>query len=247
MTLLDVATQLDETVHAVWRPTVGEHSIQCARRGPREDRDPDRIVDKARSRKESQRRSAVTLRRFVCHNRIDRLLTLTFAAETLISDRGSVVKKVQAFFRILRIKIPGIKYVYTLELHPGGHGYHIHAGLDRWVSVETVRECWTHGFIDLRRITTKSRGSARDQQRQCARYLAKYACKAEDEGRESGGHRYERSQGDNPTEHRIECDSWAGAEAWLRQKIRRPIRWEWSSQDVDADEWKGPRTLCLWE
>jgi hypothetical protein len=99
----------------------------------------------------------------------------------------------------------------------------------------------------VRRITTKSRGNSHAQRAACARYLAKYACKSEDEGRMPGGHRYERSQSGPVTEFRIECDSWAGAVEWLRAKVRQPITWEWCSDDVEDGSWLGPRTLCLWE
>lgn len=217
---------------------------------PRERRKPDdqgeRIPDLVRSRKEAQKRAAKQVRRWCVHARLDRLLTLTIAEATGLEDRPRVMRMVRRFFLAARVRYPRLRYLYVLELHPGGHGYHIHVAVSEWLDPVVVRECWTHGFIDVRRIKTKSRGSLLEQARHCARYVAKYACKSEDEGRGLGGHRYERSQGTPIPEIRIECDSWSAAEAWLRSKIRRPIVWTWSSLEA-GDDWHGPPTLVLWE
>ncbi len=245
--LLDVATKLDRTVTACWRPTVGEHSL-VDRREPREkeESEVERIPDVVRSRKEAQLRATKQVRRWCVHARLDRLVTLTIGERTDISDRERVATMVAKMFRKLRKVYPALRYLYVLELHPGGHGYHCHAAVNLWIDPVALREAWGQGFVDVRRIKTKSRGSLAEQSRLAARYMAKYATKSEDEGRSAGRHRYERSQGDPIPEFRIECDSWGAAEAWLRSKLRRPVIWQWISPDDDPT-WLGPRTLVLWE
>jgi hypothetical protein len=245
--LLDVATKLDRTVTATWRPTVREHSV-TVRREPKvlvEDPEPP-VVDRERSKREAQKRATKNVRRWCVHAKLDRLLTVTFAEKTTTDDRATVARTLAGFFRRLKARYPGLHYLYVLEEHPGGHGYHSHAAVNMWLDPVVVRECWGHGFIDIRRIKTKGRGTLLEQSRMAGRYIAKYATKSEDAGRHMGGHRYERSQGEPIPEVRIECDSWAAAEAWLRGKLRGAVVWQWASDD-DDDAWKGPRTLVLWE
>lgn len=244
--LLDVATKLTGTAVATWRPTVGEHSIvrPYVARERLEPEEP--IPDPVRSRREAQKRATKMVRRWCVHARLDRLVTLTIAEETDLEDRERVRRLVARFFSLLRGRYSGLHYVYVLELHPGGHGYHVHAAVNQWLDPVHVRACWTHGFIDVRRIKTKVRGSLRDQSRLAGRYISKYATKSEDEGRLAGRHRYERSQGEAIPEIRMEADSWQAVEAWLRSKLRSVVVWSWSSVD-QGEDWHGPPTLVLWE
>jgi hypothetical protein len=138
---------------------------------------------------------------------------------------------------------PGLLYVYALELHPGGHGYHVHLGFNRYVAKAQLKKHWPHGYVDIRLLKVKAVRGAREQARRTAAYLAKYACKAEDEGRSLGRHRYERSQGNNPIEERIE-GSW-GAVTEIFEDLGAFSFWTWDS--ASDEHWFGPRTLIFRE
>jgi hypothetical protein len=145
--------------------------------------------------------------------------------------------------RILGSSHKGFLYIYSLEVHPGGHGFHVHLGFNMYVSKEKLRAAWPWGFVDIRMLKVKAVRGAREQARRTAQYLAKYACKSEDEGRQLGRHRYERSQGNNPTEERFE-GSW-GALTELFEDRGAFSLWSWDSA-VD-DQWCGPRTIVFRE
>lgn len=228
---------------AVWRPTVGEHSIQVVRRPVHPDDRKSSPPDPERSRREGQRRARIVVRRWCVHNQISRLLTLTFAGEHGVHDRDAVLRHLRAFFRLLGSHHEDIKYLYSLELHPGGHGYHVHIGVDRYLSKDEIRSAWPHGYIDIRRLKVKSARGKREQWRAVARYIAKYACKAEDEGRQAGRHRYERTQGHNPTEHRFRASM--GALSELFRERGAYSMWSWDS--AFDDQWCGPRTIVFRE
>lgn len=65
----------------------------------------------------------------------------------------------------------GVKYVMNYELHPGGHGWHVHAVFNRFVPLRSClvkMQSFGFGRIDVRRVG--SRG--------VADYLAKHCLKA---------------------------------------------------------------------
>lgn len=241
-TPLDVATKLVQSARATFRPTIGEHCVQVKRRTVELLGDPEpREVDRQRSETEARRRAAVVIRRYAVHNRIDRLVTLTFAGTGMdFEQRGVVVQRVQTFIRKLRSLASDVVYVYVLEVHPGGHGYHVHIGLNRWIAKETIRACWPHGFIDIRRIKTKAH-RGRESQRLAARYLAKYSAKAHDDGRDLGSHRYERRQGCNPPEFVVEGSLGACLE-FIADRVTSNV-WQWWSSAEPG--WPGPLTVIF--
>lgn len=242
---LDRATKLTGSVVATFRPTVGEHSV-TARFVAEKDSEKESVLDPARSRREAQRRARVQVRRFCKHHKIWRLVTLTLAEETGLEDRERVRRMVVRFLEGLRRDFPRLAYVYTLELHPGGHGYHVHLGFSLFVDQRLIKQRWTHGFIDVRAIIDKKRRSGKHAYEGAARYLAKYAVKAEDEGRLAGKHRYERSQSGPIPEIRIECDSFDEAVKWVRSQLKTQDVWEWRSW-IDCDDWCGPKTHIIRE
>lgn len=80
----------------------------------------------------------------------------------------------------------GVKVLGVLRKHPGGHGYHVHVLVDRYIRKEQLEEWWPHGFVDIRRLPMH----------QAARYLSKYMSDDhEGDERMPGEHRYYRSQG----------------------------------------------------
>jgi hypothetical protein len=245
VTPLDVATKLTFPPGATFRPTVGEHSVRGLYTRSTEERDP-KPPDLVRSKREAQKRAQVQVRRFCKHHGIWRLVTLTLAAKTELADRERVRRRVVRFLEGLRGRVKGLSYVYVLELHPGGHGYHVHLGFSRFVDKRLIAELWKWGWIDVRAIKLKGPKRGHSAAASCARYLGKYATKAEDEGRLSGKHRYERSQSGPIPEIRIEAESFEELVSWVRSKLKRQDVWEWRSW-VDAPDWCGPRTLILRE
>lgn len=240
---LDRATKLVQASHAVFRPTVGEHSVQVKRR-PVED--PERniaIPDPERSRREAQRRARITIRRYAVHNRINRLVTVTIGDGAGCHDRDEMIAKVRTFIRVLVSKYPALRYVYSLEMHPGGHGYHVHLGVNVYVPKELIAQAWGHGYVDVRRLKGRAERGKREAYRAAAAYLSKYVVKAEDEGRAFGKHRYERSQGNNPVEIRVEASFGACYEWVIGQLTSKP--WVWSSSSLDS--WAGPLTIIFRE
>lgn len=68
-------------------------------------------------------------------------------------------------------KYPGVKYVMNYEIHPKGHGWHIHSVWNRFIPLRVVlgklQECG-FGRVDIRRVNTKG----------VSDYLTKHALKA---------------------------------------------------------------------
>lgn len=245
VTPLDVATKLTFPPGATFRPTVGEHSVRGLYTRTLEPRE-NSVPDPERSKREAQKRAQVQVRRFCKHHSIWRLVTLTLAEETDLADRERVRRRVVRFLEGLRGRIKGLAYVYVLELHPGGHGYHVHLGFSRFVDKRLIAELWSWGWIDIRALRLKGPKRGHNAAAACARYLAKYATKAEDEGRLSGKHRYERSQSGPIPEVRIEAESFDELVKWVRERLKNPDPWEWRSW-VDSEEWFGPRCHIIRE
>lgn len=65
----------------------------------------------------------------------------------------------------------GVKYVMNYELHPGGHGWHIHAVFNRFIPLRKIMEklrIYCFGRVDVRRVNTPD----------VAEYLTKHCLKA---------------------------------------------------------------------
>jgi len=141
-------------------------------------------------------RARAEVRRYCAANQLTRLWTLTYEHGTF--DRRRVVRDVEAFCRRLRARFGELPYVYVLELHPGGHGWHVHIGLPaRFMAHKVMGELWGHGFVqyaDRQAKGMKTVGRAR----KLAGYLAKYLVK--DFQRDDQGHVYRRA----PREHRYD-------------------------------------------
>lgn len=176
------------------------------------------------------------IRRLCVEHRLFRLVTLTFKVRTDLSQRSEVVRHVGLFWRRLRRRIPGLRYLWVLEIHPGGHGWHVHAVVDRWLDKGTLAEVWGHGFVDVRRVKVHQDGaSPAESARRAAHYVAKYVAKTAAEVRELGSHRYERAQGMPLTI--------VLAEGPLAQMIALVagtfvVTWSWFSGKAEA--WHGP-------
>lgn len=242
---LDEATKLDQGAYRlVVRPRCGEATISRPTARSREaglgQPDPER------SEREAARRAQVAVRRLVCEHRLVRMWTLTLSASTTAGERPLVVRKVQQFTRRLRKVLPRVKWLAVLEWHPGGHGWHVHMVVDRFVAKVLVADLWGWGFVDTRRITTKGDTTSLGAARRAGQYVAKYLTKRDDSGAPAhvaGDHRYLRPLGMHWTE--VECEGEfahlvALAWHWWPGQI---IGWMWWSGDDTS--WRGPRVLSL--
>lgn len=194
--------------------------------------DPLAGADRARS----ARRARGRLRRYLVTNGCNKLWTLTYRGQGQ-HDRRQVVRDVQAFGRRLRSEYPGTAWAYVLELHPGGHGWHVHFSTGRYLDVYRVRRMWPHGErVDV----TRFRGGRREQARGVARYLSKYIAKELGEGLEAGEHSYEVAQGHRPIGRRVYAfGDRETARAMLVAAFWGEVPgYEWSSGD--SEDWTGP-------
>lgn len=237
-TRLDEATKLDTRVRRlVLRPRCGEATI-TAITAPR-----DCVLvgtpDPERSEREAARRAAIAVRRLVCEHRLVRMWTLTLAQRTTADDLPLVVRAVQGFCRKLRRAYPRLVWLAVLEWHPGGHGWHVHMVVNRFVPKVRIGELWGLGFVDARLIVAKGDTKGLSSARRAGQYVAKYLTKSEDEtapGHVKGDHRYLRPLGLQWTEVEAEgphCDLVA-----LVWQHLGSVTWSWFSGT--DEKWRGP-------
>lgn len=228
----------------VVRPHCGEATLH--RPTKRSDEPRAGQPDPERSEREAARRASVAVRRLVCEHRLVRMWTLTLEQATRADQRSLVVRKVQQFTRRVRTRFPKLKWLAVLEWHPGGHGWHVHMVVDRFVPKALIAEMWGWGFVDARLITQKGDSGSMGAARRAGQYVAKYLTKKADSAAPAhvaGDHRYLRPLGMGWTE--VECEGEFGdmvrlAWGWWS---RAAITWIWWSGD-DPD-WRGPRVLSL--
>ncbi len=180
---------------------------------------------------------------------IANLLTVnwTLTSEEPAFERATIVRRVNRFLTALRIELgEAFPYLYVLELHPGGHGYHVHLLLqERFIDKHKVQRMWG-GIVWFARHKRDSDGNklkARHSARQAAGYLLKYVTKDWEPG--SGEHRYERSTGFNEEEVRRLFRSFSEALAWVGSFLNGdPVLSQWESDSVE--DWHGPpvRWVC---
>jgi len=201
----------------------------------------DRPPNVARAREEAARRARGKLRRYCAANVLNRHATLTYRAPGR-EDPGLLRTDVAAFFRELRdgLEAGPLPYVWVPEWHPGGHGFHVHVALGRYVPRSAIERAWGHGFFWIKLIGNLPVGSgSRREARVVAGYLAKYVSKSfEEERRPLGQHRYEVAQGFQP--EKILCYGVSEADVIERASSvmgAQPKR-VWSSSEVEV--WHGP-------
>jgi hypothetical protein len=120
-------------------PQAGEGGgCALARRGNEPSGNP---PDAARSSAEASRRARAKLRRYCTANGLNRLGTLTYAGEGC-HDARVLRGDVSEFFRALRSGLDAgpIPYAWVPQLHPGGHGWHVHFGLGRYVARRLIEQ-----------------------------------------------------------------------------------------------------------
>ena len=200
-----------------------------------EDEDPE--ARREENRKRSARRRMAKVRRYCVANDITKLWTLTYGVAQW--DATEVMNDVNGFMRRLRDHLGEVvPYVYVLELHPGGHGIHVHIGLqDRWISHAQVRRLWGHGHVHYSKSRSGPKGA-----RMLARYLSKYMVK--DLGLVGAGrHAYEVAQGFAPVVRQIRVTTFREALDYVCALHGKTPERVWSSDDTEG--WRGPPTYAL--
>ena len=201
--------------------------------------------DPERAQSEARRRAAVQVRRFVAEHKLTRMWTLTLAKATLPEDRPRVVELLQRFTRRVRLELPHVVWLAVLEWHPGGHGWHIHMVVDKYVAKPKLQEMWIHGFVDVRRISVKGDSSSRQAVSKAASYLAKYISKPAPAGappHSPGDHRYLRPLGLSITELVAE-GSYEEMCALAWEYFPAGVGWLWHSSM--SDTWRAPPVLVM--
>lgn len=234
---LDTATFWDRPVRVRVYPKAGEAVVY-----PTQDRSswtpapPGWIPDHVRAQKEAGRRAGTMVRRLSVEYRLVRLFTLTFAES--VQERATAVDALRRFVRRARRELPSWKWLAVLELHPSGHGWHIHIGSDRYVPKELLAELWGQGFVDARliRVKTDRPRTSREAARATSGYLAKYVAKSIDAaGRAPTEHRYFHARSMVLTASDWVCaaeDAIACIQAdWGKRRI---VYWYASWQDLDG-------------
>jgi hypothetical protein len=199
-------------------------------------------------------RAAVSLRRFIEHNRLVKMWTLTNADE--VHDLSEFRGRIQSAIRRIRrdfFRGKPFPYAYVIEPHPNGHGLHCHLFLQNvFIQHAQFARAWGHGYVHYRNFCSaggtdflgrplggRSGASARYGARAAARYAAKYGGKTLDEVAGFNGHRYEVSKGFQPPRQRIRVSNFATGLHRLRQHPSfGQLDYEWHSADM-AD-WAGP-------
>lgn len=153
---------------------------------------------------------------------------------------------VQTFVKRVRRRFRGFKWLAVLEWHPGGHGWHVHMVVDRFVPKALLAELWGHGFVDARLIRPKGEATSRANGRKAGQYVAKYLGKGEGQHEqpphERGDQRYLRAEGMTITEVHAE-GSFQELVEIAKNWWPEGIGWVWSSGT--EPEWRGPPVVTF--
>lgn len=193
----------------------------------------------AEDRERSTRRSRGRLRRYAVHNRLSRLVTVTYRRPVYEFDRMRL--DVAQFERRLRGAYPGVAYQFTYELHPGGHGWHVHGGLSQFIPQARLVALWGHGFVWVFKVRARQFGAVgggREMARRVAVYLSKYIGKAS-EVIPAGRQRYSVRQGFQPLCRRVFLGSPDDVCRSMLVELGGEVpSYVWSSSG--SPEWNGP-------
>jgi hypothetical protein len=205
-------------------PECGEVTVQLRAQAPRRDalspccaraeqegrectEHDDIEPDEGASRRSACNRAKVRVRRYCVSNRLNRLVTLTYAGAGCY-DADQVAKDVHAFMVRLRSEMKlapkeRFPYLWVRELHPGGHGYHVHMIVGRFIHYDLIERAWGLGQTNVRKIRPQEAPGRPSSQghravaRSAAAYVQKYVAKSfQDEPTvPKGSHRYDCGQG----------------------------------------------------
>jgi hypothetical protein len=119
------------------------------------------------------------VRRYCAANGLNRLGTLTYAGvgchdpQVLRGDMAEFVKGLRA-----GIGAGAVPYVWVPQLHPGGHGWHVHFGVGRYVPRTLIERAWGHGFVHIKLLGDLSVGSGGARGGAADRALSGRLCRA---------------------------------------------------------------------
>ncbi len=200
------------------------------------------LTDEERASKNLERankRAVVALRRYCVRNELQKMLTLTYADE--MWDRQAVKSDMNALFvRWRRLKGDrAFPYAYVLELHPSGHGLHIHVAVPlRFIDKHWLQETWGHGIVHYRDPKPLRERDSRERSRRLSGYLAKYVSKDLERDHVLHEQRYSIAQGFNVEVSRQSFATLAEANEWVLRFRGEHFHQVWTYLD-DVD-WEGP-------
>ena len=107
----------------------------------------DRLLRLVQNDLRSARRAKKELRLFIVANVLTRMWTLTYAEEHW--DRDVVIADVNDWLQRLRVYLDcTFPAAYVLELHPEGHGIHVHVAMEsRFILHPEMQRLWGHGLV----------------------------------------------------------------------------------------------------
>jgi len=171
------------------------------------------------AKEESLRRARSQLRDLIFFgmDRSSKLLTLTFAEACLDRVRvgDCIALMCKKYARKTGLSLP---YISVLELHPGGHGYHVHMLINSpYITQEEWQDhLWAQGIVDVRAIR---RRKGLYSTFAVASYLVKYIEKDADNV-PPGSHRYTKSKTwpQIPETEYLDFPSKEAALEWLKSR-----------------------------
>ena len=203
--------------------------------------EPDEEEKERRNRQRAEQRAKKSFRHYVVRNWLVRMWTVTY--ESAEWDRRKVVADMNDFLQRLRVELGEFfPAAYVLELHPGGHGWHVHLALEkRFIHKHRLQILWSHGivqFSDGNKGIRKEQGR-RAKSRVVARYMSKYLTKEFQGERPKGEHRYEVTQGFQVVRRSFRFRSLRAASSWLEELEGGTIAaTTWTSDAIE--DWHGP-------
>ncbi|MGD0056206.1 MAG: hypothetical protein ABSC34_12320 [Acidimicrobiales bacterium] len=193
----------------------------------------------ARNLERANKRAIVALRRYCVRNDLQKMLTLTYAEESW--DRAAVKRDMNLLFvRWRRLKGGGaFPYAYVLELHPSGHGLHVHVAVPlRYIDKHWLQETWGHGIVHYRDPKPLRERNSRERSRRLSGYLAKYVSKDMSSDHVAYEQRYSVAQGFNFEVKRSSFNTLVEARAWILLFRGEHFNEVWSY--ADDENWDGP-------
>ncbi len=206
----------------------------------------------ARNHRRSVMRSRTLLMDYVQEYHLCYLWTLTYKGAGQ-HDWFAMTEDVRRFQERWLAKYGQLPYVIVPEWHPGGHGLHLHMGVNTFVPWQIVLALWTDAGRHLLAGTVKAPKFAKGKidSGSCAKYLAKYVTKTlNDAGAMAhgdpikGAHRFYKPHGQVVTiireRFRTEVQAYHHAVSFYGGEL--PAQ-EWDSRD--AEDWEGPPVRVL--
>lgn len=171
------------------------------------------------------RRARSMVRRLCRQYRLRYMWTLTYRGAGC-HEYKVVARHIEGLARWLRRR--RLAWVAVPELHPGGHGYHVHLALAEYVPWQEMVRAWCHGHVQSPRVRQRGRAvrTAKLGVDRVIGYLCKYISKAMGgDGHVRGQRRYWRGRSMQLARERSRYWELADALAHLARLVgARPCR-----------------------